>query len=175
MRFSVLLRYPAIIKNHPRCVVCFSLKSPSWDVIDTCKMAVVAGAFSEDSSRLHFFSDPLRQGWPWIAVAIRPGRHSRAVRGVLCVDRCVPLTFRSSYFRTSLKLRQEKWRSTQREVHPSKLIRPPKKAGTRTARLTLCAVAIAVSVRAAGVVHFREFSARMVFVVALVLVLVYGL
>lgn len=63
------------------------LKSPSWDVIDTCKNAVVPGVYGRDSSRFHFFSDPVQQGWPWVAVPIRPGPQSRAVRGVLCVDR----------------------------------------------------------------------------------------
>lgn len=64
-----------------------STKTPSWDVIDTCKKAVIPGVYSKDSSRLHFFSDPLQQGWPWVAVPIRPGAGSRAIRGILCVDR----------------------------------------------------------------------------------------
>lgn len=64
-----------------------ALKSPSWDVIDTCKNAVVPGVYGRDSSRMHFFSDPVQQGWPWVAVPIRPGAQSRAVRGVFCVDR----------------------------------------------------------------------------------------
>lgn len=63
------------------------MKSPSWDVIDTCKNAVVPGVYGRASSRLHFFSDPLQQGWPWVAVPVRPGPQSRAVRGVFCVDR----------------------------------------------------------------------------------------
>lgn len=66
---------------------CIIAKSPTWDVIDTCKNAVVHGAYDRDSSRLHFFSDPIQQGWPWVAVPIRPGPRSRAIRGVFCVDR----------------------------------------------------------------------------------------
>ncbi|CAM9127974.1 unnamed protein product, partial [Hapterophycus canaliculatus] len=63
------------------------LQTPSWDVVDTCEKAVVPGVYSRDSSRLHFFSDPLQQGWPWVAIPIRPGAGSRAVRGIFCVDR----------------------------------------------------------------------------------------
>ncbi|CAM9191404.1 unnamed protein product, partial [Ectocarpus sp. 13 AM-2016] len=63
------------------------VQSPSWDAIDNCTTVVIPGVYSRDSSRLHFFSDPMQQGWPWVAVPIRPSTSSRAVRGVFCVDR----------------------------------------------------------------------------------------